>query len=251
MAECAERLTRITVIAGHYGSGKTELAVNLAMDAAARLRAWEAEGLSPEKRPYDSVAVCDLDIANPYFRSREQARLLLENGIDLISNAFEQDITEDLPAVSARINAPLQNPRCRAILDVGGDQGGARVLIQFREGLLGPDSVMACVINANRPETSDLAGALEHLRWIGDETGIPFKGLVNNTHLLSETTPEDILRGHRLCREVRQATGLPLLLDCCREDLVPQLLALAKETGEDAGLNHFPLRLFMRPSWLL
>lgn len=249
MAECAERLTRITVIAGHYGSGKTELAVNLAMDAAARLRAWEAEGLSPEKRPYDSVAVCDLDIANPYFRSREQARLLLENGIDLISNAFEQDITEDLPAVSARINAPLQNPRCRAILDVGGDQGGARVLIQFRDQLLGEDSQMLCVVNGNRPETGTLAGALDHLGRMADETGIPFKGLVNNTHLLSETRPEDLIRGHRLCQQISQATGIPLLMDCCREDLLPEFLNLARREG--LAVNPFPLRLFMRPSWLL
>ena len=251
MADVAEGLGRITVIAGHYGSGKTELAVNLAMDAAARLAGWDTAGLPPDQRPYDSVAVCDLDIANPYFRSRERAALLREHGIDLISNAFEQDITEDLPAVSARINAPLQNPRCRVFLDVGGDQGGARVLIQFRDLLLGDESRMLCVLNANRPETSDLPGALAHLRWIGEETGIPFKGLVNNTHLLSETSPEDILRGHRLCREASRATGIPLLLDCCREDLVPALSALAKESGEDADLKLFPLRLYMRPSWLL
>lgn len=233
-------LSRITVLTGHYGSGKTELAVNLAVDAA-RLSA----------PAYAKVALCDLDIANPYFRSREKAGFLREMGIDLVSNAFEQDITEDLPAVSARINAPLQNPRCRAILDVGGDHGGARVLVQFRELLLGEDSQMLLVVNGNRPETANPEGVLEHLRQIRDEAGIPFKGLVNNTHLLSETRPEDILRGHRLCREVREASGIPILLDCCREDLLPDLLELAARTGEDRDLKPFALKLAMRPSWLL
>lgn len=240
-----QKLTRITVLTGHYGSGKTEIAMNLAirsMDAQTHARQEDGPGR------YDKVALCDLDIANPYFRSRERTSFLRERGIDIISNTFEQDITEDLPAISPRIKAPLQNKRCRAILDAGGNDTGAMVLSQFKEALLGPDCQVIAVINGNRPETETTGGAIMHLEGILSQTGIPLSGIINNTHLLSETTPGDILAGHALCMEVSRKLGIPLLFDCCVEQLVPQVKKEATNKGRIMEI--LPLDLYMRPSWM-
>lgn len=244
-----DQLTRVTALVGHYGSGKTELAVNLAMDAKARLDRLRLEEQFPEDiLPYCKVTICDLDIANPYFRSRERKSLFIKNDIDVISNTFEMDITEDLPAVSPRIVAPLQTNRCRTLLDVGGNNTGAMLLIQYKKYLMQKDSQMLCVVNANRPETDNFRGTVEHINSIILETGIPFSGLINNTHLLNETTVEDIIKGHELCEEISEAIGVPLLFDSCRQNLVKPLA----EEGErrNLKLNIYPIKLYMRPSWL-
>jgi len=244
-----DQLSRVTALVGHYGSGKTELSVNLAMDAKARLDRLRLEEQFPEDiLPYCKVTICDLDIANPYFRSREKKSLFVKNDIDVISNTFEMDITEDLPAVSARIMAPLQNNRCRTILDVGGNKTGAMLLIQYKKYLLQKDSQLLCVVNANRPETDNFLGTVEHINSIILETGVPFSGLINNTHMLNETTVEDIIKGHLLCREISEAIGVPLLFDSCRQNLEKPLA----EEGEKRNLklNIYPIKLYMRPSWL-
>ncbi len=242
-------LTRVTALVGHYGSGKTELAVNLALDAKTRLDRLRWEEQFPEDiLPYNKVTICDLDIANPYFRSRERKSLFVKNDIDVISNSFEMDITEDLPAISPRIMAPLQNRRCRAILDVGGNNTGAMVLNQFKPYLLKADCQMICVVNANRPETDNFRGVVDHINSIILETGIPFLGMINNTHLLVETTVEDIMKGHLLCAEISDATGIPLLFDSCRANMVKPLLEEAEKREVD--IKPYPLKLYMRPSWL-
>lgn len=244
-----DSLWRVTVLVGHFGSGKTELAVNLAMDAKARLDRLRLEEQFPEDiLPYNKVAICDLDIANPYFRSRERKSLFVKNDIEVISNTFDMDITEDLPAVSPRIMAPLQNKRCRAILDVGGNNTGAMVLNQFKQYLTGDDCQMICVVNTNRPETDNFRGAVDHINSIILETGIPIMGMINNTHMLSETTVEDIIRGHELSAEISDATGIPLLFDTCRSNLVKPLMEEATKRRLD--IKPYPMKLYMRPTWL-
>jgi hypothetical protein len=244
-----DQLTRVTALVGHYGSGKTELSVNLAMDAKTRLDRLRLDEQFPEDiLPYCNVTICDLDIANPYFRSREKKSLFVKNDIDIISNTFEADITEDLPAVSPRIVAPLQQNKCRTILDVGGNKTGAMLLNQYKKYLTQKDSQLLGVVNANRPETDNFLGVVEHINSIILETGIPFAGLINNTHMLNETTVEDVIKGHLLCREISEAIGVPLLFDSCRQNLVK---ALAEE-GErrKLKLNIYPMKLYMRPTWL-
>lgn len=107
---------RIRIIIGHYGSGKTEFAVNYALAL---------------RKLTSNVTLCDLDIVNPYFRSREKASLLEENGIHVISGAFGHSANLDLPMVSPNILAPIQNADMQVILDVGGDAVGARVIARF------------------------------------------------------------------------------------------------------------------------
>ena len=107
---------RIRVIVGHYGSGKTEFSVNYVLKLAEQGK---------------KTALVDLDIANPYFRSRERRQLLEGKGIQVFSNAFGYDITADLPAITARIKAPLEDESFQTVVDAGGNDSGARILNQF------------------------------------------------------------------------------------------------------------------------
>lgn len=228
-------MKRVTLITGHYGTGKTEVSVNLVVDL---------------KKKYDKVAILDLDIANPYFRSRERQKALEEMGIDIHFNSFGYDITEDLPALSATLKAPLENKEYRVIADVGGDYSGAMVLNQFKKYFTDEETDMLCVINANRPETSTLEGCLMHINSIQAETGLQMKGIINNTHLLNETTADDIIKGYKLCREVSKETGLPVFFSTCREDLLDDLEKAKAENGLD-DMKIYPIKLYMRPSWLI
>jgi len=223
---------RIRVILGHYGSGKTEFAVNYALKLAEQGK---------------KTALADLDIANPYFRSRERQSLLESKGISVFSNTFGYDITADLPAITARIKAPLEDKECNTVLDAGGDDSGARVLIQFDKYLTGTDCDLFCVVNGNRPETATIEGALNHISRIEIETGLRITGLINNTHLLIETTVEDILKGYHLCMEISKAINVPIKYNCCVNTLVDQL---SMSSADLSDFNIFPMNLYMRESWL-
>jgi hypothetical protein len=227
-------MKRITLIVGHYGSGKTEFSVNLTVDL---------------KKKYDKVAILDMDIANPYFRSRERQALLEDLGIAVHHNSFGYDISEDLPAISACLRAPLENKEYMTVVDVGGDDSGARVLNQFRKYFLTGESEMLCVLNANRPETDNLQGCFEHIARIQAETGIRIDGIINNTHLLRETTVDDILKGYRLCKQVSEQLEIPIVWNTCHVDLVDELEAAKAKEGLD-DLNIYPITLYMRPTWL-
>jgi len=225
---------RIVAIAGHYGSGKTELAVSLAM-LAARLR------------PFPRIALIDLDIANPYFRSRERRAMLEQADIFVSGSAFEQEITAELPALCAAAKGPLEDPGCLAIVDLGGNSEGAKVIRQFGQYFTGDAHEIIAVVNANRPDTGALEGAMEHLAAIEATMGLQITGLANNCHLLQETTWETVVKGSRLCKEVSEAARLPILLNCYPEKLVK------KEALTAAGLSDetlMPLGMYMRPSWL-
>ena len=222
---------RITVIFGHYGSGKTELAVNLAMM------------LAGTDHGYERLAVVDLDIINPYFRSREQRKLLEDAGVGVYGSAYRGEITAELPALGADIRAPLEDADCRVLIDAGGNDSGAIVLNQFGKYFTPENTRMLAVVNANRPDTRDFAGAVEQIAAIEAVTGLKAEGIVNNTHLLRETDAATILKGHRLCEEICEKTGRVLWCDCYPEPVVRR--------EELEGLPYrMPLKLYMRPTWL-
>ena len=224
---------RVMVVTGHYGSGKTEFCVSLAM----RLSRM---GYGP----YEQLALVDLDIANPYFRSRERRVELERAGVGVYGSAYEHEITAELPALGANIRTPLENPNSRVIVDVGGNDSGAVVLNQFTK-YFGPEqAIFLIVVNANRPETRDLEGALEHLEAIERKTGRRIDGVINNCHLLRETDAACVEKGHRLCEQVCAATGKLLWCDCYPEGIVdPGAL-------EGKYEHLMPLGLYMRPTWL-
>ncbi len=223
---------QITVVLGHYGSGKTEFSINLAMF-------YKSIG--------KKTALVDLDIANVYFRSREKQDLLESNGIEVYAGAYRHEITAELPAIDSGIKKPLEDPGCSTIIDVGGNQSGAKVLKQFQKYLSEETTEMLCVINANRPETQTSKGAVAHLRQIEEEIGMRIHGIINNTHLLKETGVEDILTGKSVCEEISEQLGIPIRCHCCIENIIKELEKL------DLNKNPFvicPIKLYMRPSWL-
>jgi len=243
-----DRMRRKIIVTGHYGSGKTEFAVSLAMllgEAGGRFFCFN-EGEAEEPSPCFSpcVSVIDLDIVNPYFRSRERRELLENAGISVYGSVFENEITAELPALGASLRAPLENSSCRVIIDAGGNDTGALILNQFSKYFSDDDTTILAIINANRPDTSDVDGVLEHISAIEKITELRISGIVNNTHLLRETTADDIINGHTLCDKVSKATGICLMYNCYPEGIV--------DPGELTGLSEclMPLGLYMRPTWL-
>lgn len=219
-------------VVGHYGSGKTEFSVNYAMHL---------------KRSGVKTALLDLDIANPYFRSRERQKMLEEMGISIYFNEYGFDIAEDLPAITAKIRTPLEDETCTTVADIGGNDSGARIMNQFRKYFLAEETERYLVVNANRFETDTLEGALFHLRSIEEETGLSITGIVNNTHMLTETTTDDILKGYELCQKLSRSTGIPIVFSTCAKHLADELKA---QTKDDPDFRIFPMTLQMRPSWL-
>ncbi|MBR0407651.1 MAG: ATP-binding protein [Clostridia bacterium] len=226
-------MKRMIVIAGHYGSGKTELAVSLALEMAK----------SP-RREYERLAVVDLDVANPYFRSRERMDLLEANGVKLYADVYHSTgATAELPALTAALRAPLEDEGCQTIIDLGGNDAGARVLRQFGKYFEGNDHELWAVVNFRRYETRDIDSSREHVEAIQQELQIPVTGLVNNTHLLRETTAEIIREGHEKAEVLSKEMNIPLLFTCYPAGIIaPEAIA------DIAPLR--PLGLYMRPAYL-
>ena len=226
-------MKRVIVIAGHYGSGKTELAVSLAMSLSAK-----------KDERYPRLSVVDLDIANPYFRSRERMQLLHDHGVKLYGDAFDSTgATAELPALTAALRAPLEDEGCRTIIDLGGNDAGARVLKQFRKYFEGDGHELWAVVNFRRYETLTVETAKEHVASIRAELQLPVNGLVNNTHLLRETTPEILREGYEKAAQLSAEINVPLLYTCYPAGIV------APEALEGIpGL--MPLGLYMRPAYL-
>ena len=250
---------RKIIITGHYGSGKTEFAVSLTMLlASGKIRIQNparkefaesgerAENKESADHPvtYQKLALIDLDVVNPYFRSRERREMLDDVGVRVFGSVFDTEVTAELPALSADVRAPLEDETCRVIVDAGGNDSGALVLNQFGKYFTGDDATVLAVVNANRPETADPAGALGHIRAIEAATGLTVTGIVNNCHLLRETTAATVIKGHNLCREVCDISGKRLVCDCYPAGIVdPNDL-------QNLSGSLMPLGLYMRPTWL-
>ena len=211
---------RIVLLSGHYGSGKTNIAVNLAL----RLRA---------ERP--RVAVADVDVVNPYFRARDSRGELEAAGIRLICSEFSGTNT-DLPALPRDMYAITDDRGLSAVIDVGGDDRGALALGRWRSAILEEDDYeMLLVVNRFRPLTRDAASTVEVMREIEAAARMRFTAVVNNSNLGGETTPEHVLGSMAYACEICEATGLPLKFTSAREDICPAL--------EGRIENLLPLRL--------
>lgn len=219
----------IHLIVGHYGSGKTEFAVNYAL--------WH-------RRQGHEVAIADLDIVNPYFRTRQQAQVLGARGISVVSNNMDNDWTVDVPAVSSEINSFFVRKDRENIVDVGGNAVGARVLARYRNMIPESGYEAWLVFNANRYETQNAGQAAGFARDIEGSGKIKLTGVINNTHMLRETEPDDILRGDMVTRELCEMLDLPCIYTVC-----PRNLEEAMNNKNLLG-ELFPIDLHLRPEYM-
>lgn len=217
---------RVTLFAGHYGSGKTNIAVNYALSL-------HAAGLP--------VRIADLDIVNPYFRTKDSEERLKAAGIELISSVYANS-NVDLPALPQQMYAVTDDRTSCAVMDIGGDDRGALALGRYAPAILEENNYeMLFVINCYRPLTQTAADTLEVLREVEAAGGIPATALVNNSNLGAQTTAEDVLASLDYAAQLSRLTGLPVKMTAVREDILPAL------TGKIDNL--FPLVLQHKYTW--
>lgn len=186
---------RLVLFAGHYGSGKTNIAVNIALDL---------------KKEGKNVVIADLDIVNPYYRTKDSEAELAAAGIPLISSEYANS-NVDVPALPQELYSLVdQKDRC-GIIDIGGDDRGALALGRYAPFIREENNYeMLLVINKFRPLTPDAASTIEVMREIELAGGIPFTGIVNNSNLGRETTAKDVIASDAYAQELSAATGLPV-----------------------------------------
>ena len=199
---------RLTLFAGHYGSGKTNIAVNYALHLA---------------REGKRVCIADLDIVNPYFRTKDSAKELAEAGVDLISPQFANS-NVDLPALPAEAYRLVTDKNTYGIMDIGGDDRGAYALGRYVPAILEENNYrMAYVANCYRPLTRTAEDALEVMREIEAACGLAFTCIINISILGSETTPETVLESFDFIRQLSTLSGLPIFLHTAKIDIASTL----------------------------
>jgi hypothetical protein len=216
------------IFVGNFGSGKTEVAVNFAR----YIRKLED---SP-------VQVVDLDVVNPYFRSREAIDVLKEEGIDVIAPKGDK-FYADLPIIVPEVRGALQTPGSRVILDVGGDDLGATVLASLKDAIPDGSYELWIVLNARRPFTDTVEGSVKMVGQIEGASKLKATGLIGNTHLMHETSPKIVEDGLRITREVASRLSLPIPFVAVQEKIIQ---AVAEKS---LGVPLLPLHLTMRRPW--
>ncbi len=210
----------ITLLCGHYGSGKTNVAVNMAFEL---------------KKQYENTAIADLDIVNPYFRTRDSEKDLAEAGIRVICSKYA-GTNLDAPALPPEMYSITEMKDMKSIIDVGGDDRGALALGRLSAAIVAEgDYEMLMVINCHRPLTRDAESTVEVMREIEAACRIPFTGLVNNSNIGRETTAETVLDSAEYAEEVSRLSGLPVVMTSVREDIAVELCGKVN--------NVFPLKL--------
>ena len=220
---------RIRIITGHYGSGKTEFAVNYVK----KLRE------SVDGR----VAIADLDIVNVYFRSREKKEELEEKGIQVIASNLDTAVA-DVPAVSGAMTMPVINKEYQYVVDLGGNDVGTLVLGRIKPLLDHAEADFFMVVNAYRPNTSTPEGIIEQMENLEYAAGLKVTGFINNTNLVRETTAECLLHGDEVLKEVTKRTGVPVKYVSYVKDV------MTEEIPEGLSGELVPMEFNMRKTWM-
>lgn len=218
--------SRIKAIVGHYGSGKTEFSLALALDA-------KAQG-------YESMVV-DLDIVNPFFRSAEQNELLTRKGVELHEPPFARTGV-DVPVLAAEILSVFERPALRTVFDVGGDDAGAAALGRFKPQFDAHGCDLIYVVNIFRPFSDTAEQILSMIERIKGRSRLAPCGLINNSNLGGLTTPEHVLEGLSLLRQVSERARLPILASCAEQRVLDALPAI--------DMPVFPIERLTKPEWM-
>ncbi len=203
----AIELEGIVVVVGNYGSGKTEVTINLAVE---------------RKKAGIDVRVADLDLVNPYFRTREARKQLTALGIDLVLPP-EEMLYADLPLLSPMVAGMIRKPSELTIIDVGGSDAGATVLSALAEAFGGRHCHVLQLVNPLRPSTDTVAGCLAVRRQIEAAARMPINGLVGNANLIDETTAADVYRGAEFVQRLARESALALRFVTVAAELLPEI----------------------------
>ncbi len=218
---------RVSIFAGHYGSGKTNIAVNYALAL---------------KKYNDNVSIADLDIVNPYFRTKDSAKVLDLNGIRLISSKYA-GTNVDTPALPSDIYSIFDDKNVFGVIDVGGDDRGALALGRYAPMILSENNYeMFFVINKYRYLTSTPEETLEVMKEIESAAGIKFTAVINNSNLGTETTEQVVLNSIKYAEEVAKLAGLSVKYTTVCPDVYEKL--------KDKIKNIQPINMYVMQSWL-
>ena len=216
--------SRIKILVGHYGSGKTELALNMA-------RSIHEAG--------HRTALVDLDIVNPFFRSAEQGAWLEANGIRLFAPTFALTAV-DIPALPADILSVFSDQTLRTIFDVGGDDAGALALGRYNRYFLESGYELIYAVNIFRPRSGSVQEITDMMRRVAECSRLKPTGLINNSNLGNLTDQRVVEEGHELLRAVSRESGLKLLADSAAVPVLPM----------SDGTPLFPIERITKPEWM-
>lgn len=213
---------RLIIFTGNYGSGKTELAINYAIEQSQR----------------DKVALIDIDIVKPFFRAREAENILQKHNITLVK-PMGALATADLPALSPQIQGVMTNNEYKTIVDVGGDPVGAVALGRYSKSIEGLYS-MYLVVNICRPYTSNVDQIISMKNDLEGASRLKFCGIINNTNLGIETDWDIVNKGEGIVKEAGNALGLPFVCTVVNKRLL---------VGVTSHKGVYPIDIFIKPPW--
>ena len=218
---------RILVLVGNYGSGKTEISLNLALKLARR---------------GEKVTLGDLDIVNPYVRSSERTELLEKEGVKVYAPSFAMS-TVDVPSLPADIQAVFADKSRRVIFDVGGDDTGAAALGQYKPYFDQDDVEVLFVVNAFRPLSGDADSVCDLMLRVAGRSRLSPTAVINNANVAWETEESDLVRGEELLREVSTRMNLPIGYLCAKQDILDKL-------PDHLSGERIAIDILMRPEWM-
>lgn len=217
---------KLTIICGHYGCGKTNFSINIAADL---------------QKKYGDVTLVDLDLVNPYFRSSDFGNILENLGIKLIAPVCAHS-NLDIPSIPAEMYSVFDNPSGHIVIDVGGDDVGATALGRFAKRINSfEDKQILYVVNKYRPLADNCNDCCEILSEIERVSRVKITGVVNNSHLMTYTTENDILSSTEYADDIAKKAGVKVEMTAVRRDLADEL--------KSKFTDIYPIDVYVKTPW--
>ncbi|MHB8962794.1 MAG: hypothetical protein ACYC5K_06530 [Saccharofermentanales bacterium] len=204
------REKKVIIFLGAYGSGKSEVAVNTALQMAQQ-----------NADPAMEIVLADLDIINPFYRSFDAAKILASGKVKVIASQFANTNVE-APSVPGEVSTVFDRENVRSVLDIGGEDMGARIVSVLKERIMETSYELLMVVNVNRPFTGTSELIVKMMHELEEASGLKITGIVNNTNLLEMTEPSELVESGSLLEEVTRLTGVPVVFASGADDRYPE-----------------------------